>query len=53
LQRAHEWINVGMPGADRATVDDLSLVRFGDIGHRHGLFGDIQTNVEWARVTHG
>ena len=51
LKLAHELLNVGVPGADRAKVDDLSLVLFGDIGHRHGLFGDIQTTVECARVT--
>jgi hypothetical protein len=53
LQRAHEWIHVDVPGADRAEIDDLSIVLVGDIGHRNGLFVDIQTDVECARVIHG
>jgi hypothetical protein len=53
VKRAHEWVNVGVPGADRAKVDDVRIVRCGDRGHRHGLLVDIQTNVEGASVTHG
>jgi hypothetical protein len=50
---ADEVINVTLAGADAAEVVDLSIVLFGDIGHRDGLFVDIQTDVECARVTHG
>jgi hypothetical protein len=40
LKLAHELSNIGLPGADRAKVDDLSSVIFGDLGHRNGLFVD-------------
>jgi hypothetical protein len=53
LKLAHDLINVDLPGADRAEVDDLSIVLVGDRGHRDGVLVDIQTDVECARVIHG
>ena len=48
-----ELINIGLPGADGAEVDHLSVVRFGDIGHCDGVCVDIQTDIECARRWHG
>jgi hypothetical protein len=53
VQLAHEWITVAWPSANGAQVDDLSVVIFGDIGHRDGIFVDIQTDRERARLVHG
>jgi hypothetical protein len=53
LQRADELINVDLPGADGAEVDDLSVVCFGDIGHGDGRCMDIQSDRERARRGHG
>jgi antitoxin FitA len=44
VQRAHEWIPVGVPGADRAQIADLSLVRVSDIGHGYGLLRHIHSH---------
>jgi hypothetical protein len=40
LKRADELLNVGVPGADHAAVDDLGAVVFSDVGNRNGLFMD-------------
>ena len=53
VPRAPAWISVGVPGAARAQIDDVSLGRLGAIGPRPGLVVDIQTTVACARVTHG
>jgi hypothetical protein len=53
LQLADEVINVGVPGADGAEVDDVGVVVLGHRGDRDGLLMDIQSNAERARVTHG
>jgi hypothetical protein len=53
LQLADELINVGVPGANGAEVDDISIVVFGNIGDSDGLLMDIQSDVERVRVTHG
>lgn len=52
-QRAHELINVAWPRANGAKGDDLSVVIFGDVGHRDGVLVDIQTDIERARLWHG
>jgi hypothetical protein len=36
-----------------ALRDDLSAVLFGDIGHRKGIFVDIQSDVKRAKLAHG
>jgi hypothetical protein len=53
LTLADEVLNVGLPGADAAEGDALSIVLFGDRGHRDGLFVHIQPNIQRARVIHG
>ena len=53
MKLADELINVGLPGADGAEGDDLSVVICGDLGHGDGVLGDIQPNIECARVMHG
>jgi hypothetical protein len=53
VQLAHELINVALPSADRAKINDLSRVLLGDIGHGNGFFMHIQSDVQCARVTHG
>jgi hypothetical protein len=53
LQPAHELINVALPSANGAQVDDLSVVSFGDIGHGDGVLVDIQPNIVCVRVLHG
>jgi hypothetical protein len=53
VQLAHERVNVGLPGADGPKVDDLGVVCFGNIGHRDGLFVDVQSDVKRARLAHG
>ena len=50
---SNELINIGLPGAHGAEVDHLSVVLFGDIGHGDGVFVDIETDTQCARVTHG
>jgi hypothetical protein len=50
---ADEVVDVDVSRPDGAEVDDLSVGLFGDIGHRKGIFVDIQTDIECARVTHG
>jgi hypothetical protein len=50
---ADELINVGVPGADRAAVDDLGAVVFGNRGDRDGLLMDILSDIERARLWHG
>jgi len=51
--RADEWINVGVPGADRAAVDDLGAVVFGNRGDRDGLLMDIPSDIARASLWHG
>ena len=53
LQLAHEWVHVGLPGANSAEEDDLRVMRFGHIGHRNRLLMDIQSDIERARLVHG
>jgi hypothetical protein len=53
LQRADALITVGVPGADRAAVDDLGAVVFGNRGDRDGRCMDSQADIERARLWHG
>jgi hypothetical protein len=51
--RSHALINIGLPGADGAEVDHLSLVICGDRGHGDGVFVDIPSNGKRARLVQG
>ena len=53
LHLLNELINVGLPGADGAQVEDLSVVLLGDRGHGDGILVDIQPNRECASMRHG
>jgi hypothetical protein len=53
LHCADELIDIGVSCADGAEGDDLSAVLFGDIGHRKGIFVDIQSDVKRAKLAHG
>jgi hypothetical protein len=53
LQLAHEPIDVALPRANGAKVDDFSLVRLGNIGHSNRRFMHIHADVERARLWHG
>jgi hypothetical protein len=53
LQLSYKVINVGLPRANGAELADLSVVICGDIGHRKGVFVDIQPDKQRARVLHG
>jgi hypothetical protein len=50
---AHAWINSGLPGADGAEGDDLSVVVFGDVGDGTRVLMDIHADVPRARLAHG
>jgi hypothetical protein len=50
---ADELVEVTVAGADGPEVDDLSVVVFGNLGHRHGVFVNVQTDIECARLVHG
>jgi hypothetical protein len=50
LPLVHELVNVGLPGANRAEEDDLRVMRFGHLGHRHRLLMDIQSDIARARL---
>jgi hypothetical protein len=50
---AHALITIGLPGANGAEVDHLSVVLCGDIGHGDGVVVDLETDRPCARVTHG
>jgi hypothetical protein len=50
---SNELINIGLPGADGAEVDDLSVVVFGDVGYGNRVFMDIHSDVQRARLVHG
>jgi hypothetical protein len=47
-----ELSEVPLSRPDVAEGDDLGVVFFGDIGDRNGVFRDIQTDVECARLLH-
>jgi hypothetical protein len=53
LQATDEVINITLSRPNIAEGDDLSVVFVGDIGHGDGLFMDIQSNIERARLWHG
>jgi hypothetical protein len=53
VQRAHELLEIGLPGADGAEVAHLSVVSLGDISTGNGLFMPIPSDGQCARVTHG
>jgi hypothetical protein len=50
---AHELITIGLPGADRAEIDDLGVVVCGDIGYGNRVFVAIHADVKHARLLHG
>jgi hypothetical protein len=53
VQRAHEVIDLGLPGAEGAEVDHLSVVSVGDIRHGDELLMPIPSARQCARVTQG
>jgi len=53
LQLTEEVIDITLAGTNVAKGDDLGVVVLGDIGNGNGLFVDIQTDVECARLVHG
>jgi hypothetical protein len=53
LLPSDELINIDLPGPDRAEVDDLGVVVFGNIGDGDRLFMDIQSDIERARLWQG
>jgi hypothetical protein len=48
LEFTDERLEVTLARAERAQIDDLGVVCFGDVGHGNRLFMDIQTDVECA-----
>ena len=50
LQMPKQLINIALPGPDRAEGDNLGAMFLGDIGDRDGLFMDIHSNIERARL---
>ena len=53
LQLADELINVGLPGADGAEVEDVGVMVLGNIGDGDRLLMDIQSDIQRARLWHG
>jgi len=53
LQLPDERIDIALARADRAEGDDLSVMCFGNVGHRDRLLMDIHADVERARLWHG
>jgi hypothetical protein len=53
LELAGEVVNVTLACAHGPKVDDLSAVILRDVRHGDGVFVDIQTDIQCARVTHG
>lgn len=48
-----QLIDIALARADGAEVDDLSVVFFRNVGDSNGLFMDIHSDVERARLVHG
>jgi hypothetical protein len=53
LELTSELIDIRVSCADGPEGDDVGVVIFGDIGHGDGVFVDIQTAREWARLWQG
>ena len=53
LQWPDERVDSTLPGPDRAQRDDFRTLFLGDRGDRAGLFMDIHSDVERARLSHG
>ena len=53
VQLTHELSKVAWPRPNGAKIDDLSRVICGDRGDRDGVFVDVQTDIERARLWHG
>ena len=53
VEPADELVDVGLAGPDGTEVEDLGVLRIGNLGNRNGLLMDIQTDVQCARVFHG
>jgi hypothetical protein len=53
LQLPDELVAITLPGPDRAQREDLRARVLGDRGARDGLFMDIHSDVERARLSHG
>src|SRR5262249_18086071 len=52
-QLPDKLIDITLPGPDSAEGDDLCAMCLGDIGDCTGLFMDIHSDVERARLWHG
>jgi len=50
LELPDQLVDITLPSPDRAEGDDLCAMVLGDIGDRDGLFMDIHSNVERARL---
>ncbi len=48
--KTRNQLNIALPGPDGAEGDNLGTMFLGDIGDRDGLFMDIHSNVERARL---
>jgi hypothetical protein len=48
-----QLVDIALARADGAEVDDLGVVFFGYVGDSDGLFMDIHSDVERARLVHG
>jgi hypothetical protein len=53
LTPSHEVIDVGLPGADRAWIDDLGVVVFGRMSDANGLIMHIRSDAQPAGLGHG
>jgi hypothetical protein len=53
LELPRELIAIRVAGADGPEGEDVGVVIFGDRGHGAGVFVDIQTDRECARLWHG
>jgi hypothetical protein len=53
LQVPDEPVDITLPGPDRTQIDDFGMVFLGHVSDGDGLFMDIQTDIERARLVHG
>jgi hypothetical protein len=53
VELPEEVIEVTLPGADGAQIDDLGVVICGHIGHRKSIFVHLAPNIACARLAHG
>jgi hypothetical protein len=51
--RSDQLSDITLPGPDRAEGEDLGALCWGDLGDRHRLFVNIQSDIKRARLVHG